>query len=205
MRVLLTSSGITPALAAEAGKAWNWSLENRRVLHVHTASLVEDGRDQWIKPQMDVLSALGASVTDTDITAYDTREISAMIAAHDVLYMQGGDTFFLRRHLENSMAYRLIDVAVREGRTAYIGSSAGSILGSVDMTLAGFRIAESERQYQKGCPGTAWGFVPDHVHVHARPGDEDLIKATFPLLQRPVISLKDGQGVLAGGALTVIG
>lgn len=71
-------------------------------------------------------------VTDYTITNESKNNISKALQSTDIIYMSGGNTYYLLFQLQQTGASQLIKAAVRQGKI-YIGTSAGSQVAGPDI------------------------------------------------------------------------
>lgn len=109
-------------------------LENKKVLYITTASDGEEGDDKlWMDEEYKTIIDLG--INESNITEYKIgNEIN--IDDFDIIYMMGGNTFYLLDVIRKTGFDKVIVDFINKGKI-YIGSSAGSeILGnSIDVAL----------------------------------------------------------------------
>lgn len=124
MRLFLTSyfAGTTALFEAFAGD----SLAGKTVAFISTAAnreevnfFVEEGRT--------ALTALGLRVTELDIATAVPEEIAATVRASDLIYVSGGNTFYLLHELRRTGTDALLREAVAGGKL-YVGESAGMLV-----------------------------------------------------------------------------
>jgi dipeptidase E len=80
----------------------------------------------WLKKDRDKLTEMGFNVKDVDIEGKTPGELSKELSDTDVLFVSGGNTFYL---LEKALASGFASLAkefIHKGKV-YIGSSAGSV------------------------------------------------------------------------------
>ena len=109
-------------------------LENKKVLYITTASDGEEDDDKsWMDEEYKTIIDLG--INESNITEYKIgNEIN--IDDFDIIYMMGGNTFYLLDVIRKTGFDKVIVDFINKGKI-YIGSSAGSeILGnSIDVAL----------------------------------------------------------------------
>ena len=109
-------------------------LENKKVLYITTAYDGEEGDDKlWMDEEYKTIIDLG--INESNITEYKIgNEIN--IDDFDIIYMMGGNTFYLLDVIRKTGFDKVIVDFINKGKI-YIGSSAGSeILGnSIDVAL----------------------------------------------------------------------
>lgn len=109
-------------------------LYNKKVLYITTASDGEEDDDKsWMIEEYKTILDLG--INESNITEYKIgNEIN--ICDFDIIYMMGGNTFYLLDVIRKTGFDKIIVDFINKGKI-YIGSSAGSeILGnSIDVAL----------------------------------------------------------------------
>ena len=81
----------------------------------------------YVKSGKLALEKLGMKVVELDITTTDVREINHIIEKNDLIYVSGGNTFFLLQELKRKGTDKIILEQINAGKP-YIGESAGSII-----------------------------------------------------------------------------
>ena len=114
---------------------------NKTVTYIPTASLVEDTRD-WISLEKMHLQRMGLAVDELDISKSSYETIQQTLQKNDLIYIAGGNTFFLLQELKRTGADRLIAEEVNRGKL-YIGESAGAIVTAPDI---GYSAAMDDRE-----------------------------------------------------------
>ncbi len=109
-------------------------LKSKKVLYITTASDGEEDDDKtWMDEEYKTILDLG--INESNITEYKIgNEIN--ICDFDIIYMMGGNTFYLLDVIRKTGFDKIIVDFINKGKI-YIGSSAGSeILGnSIDVAL----------------------------------------------------------------------
>lgn len=143
MKLLLTSGGISTddiskALREMVGKP----ASEAKVCVIPTAANVEAGNKDWFINQFVNLWRAGFSWVDiVDPSAADVKDWKERLAAADVIFVSGGNTFYLlERARESGLMDWLKDNL--EGKV-YVGSSAGSILAAPTIAVSGVRGADN--------------------------------------------------------------
>jgi dipeptidase E len=124
-RLLLASWGIG-ALADFVGRP----AADVRVAFVPTAAAPYPGAS-FLAADRDRLRALGYPVTDLDLVGIGRDALSAALEATDLLYVAGGNTFFLLHHMRRSGLDALLPEALAAG-LLYAGVSAGATVVGPD-------------------------------------------------------------------------
>jgi len=101
--------------------------KNKRLLFVDTAGEIKTGERPWLTQAIDVLKELGFEINEYTITNKTQNEIKEKLKNIDVLYIAGGDNFYLlKKAQENNFAHIVKEFIATGG--IYIGQSAGSVI-----------------------------------------------------------------------------
>ena len=109
-------------------------LESKKILYITTASDGEEDDDKsWMDEEYKTILDLG--INESNITEYKIGN-DVNIDDFDIIYMMGGNTFYLLDVIRKTRFDKIIVDFINKGKI-YIGSSAGSeILGnSIDVAL----------------------------------------------------------------------
>ena len=106
-------------------------LSNKRVTFIPTAAKVEKV-NFFVKLGKKALEKMGAVVDELELSTATAEEIKTKIEKNDIIYVSGGNTFFLLQEMKRSGADQLIMQEISRGKP-YIGESAGSIITSPDI------------------------------------------------------------------------
>lgn len=114
-----------------------------------SAVLIENGADdepnepRWVKNARNSLVDVGMTVTQLDLRYYrggkDQAKLRSMLSSADVIWVGGGNTFYLNWLLKDSGARGIIVELVKAGKV-YAGGSAGGIVAGP--TIEGFEAAD---------------------------------------------------------------
>lgn len=119
------------------------SLVGKRVAFIPTAARHET-IDFYVKDGKKVLEQAGLIVDEIDVSTASRDDVAGILQNDDVIYISGGNTFFLLQELRKSGADRIITGHIDAGKL-YIGESAGSVILAPDIeyvkSLDDFRAA----------------------------------------------------------------
>lgn len=101
-------------------------IDDRKVLYIPTASAVEEYTG-YIDEGKKALEILGFTIDEFDISKNDENKAFAKIAAAKILFIAGGNTFYLLQELKNKHLLQPIRERINNG-LLYIGESAGAII-----------------------------------------------------------------------------
>ena len=105
------------------------STKGKSAVLIPTAAKAEGGSSIYIRKQRRVLEKLGLNICLLDISVAESNEITAKLLNSDIIYIGGGNTFYLLQELKRSGADKLIKEQVLLGK-AYIGESAGAVVAA---------------------------------------------------------------------------
>lgn len=128
-RLFLTSS--VNFVAKDIAKKIN--KKGLKLAFVLTPTEVEEGDLKWLKDDRKSLVDAGFIVTDYTITGKNKGAIEKFLKDFDVIYMSGGNTFYLLEQMQKSNSKKVFVDLVEKGKI-YIGSSAGSIIAGPDIS-----------------------------------------------------------------------
>jgi dipeptidase E len=159
VKLFLTSLWLLPAFCEPFAELVGKPLDQIRVALIENGADDEPGEEpKWVKKARASLTDVGVTVTQVDLRKYTGRnnnhdELKALLADHDVIWVGGGNTFYLNWILRDSGAAEIITELVNNGKV-YAGGSAGSIVAGP--TVRGFEDADDA--------SFAPELVPDGMH-----------------------------------------
>lgn len=197
MKLLLTSGGLSHEIKNEFLKLLPKKPEDCRVVFVPTAANPES--DRWYLNKSKLRFAeLGINmISDVDIENETIQTLAPKLADADIIYVEGGNTFYLLKYVRASGFDVLVKDFLERGGV-YVGSSAGSIIAGTTIETSG---AENivDLKYLAGI-----GLVPFAIKPHINADNMDQAKDLAAKLNRPIVALNDRQLVVVDGARTEI-
>lgn len=97
-----------------------------KIAFIPTAAEVESGDLWWLKADRNKVKKLGFQVTEFTITGLNYDQIKEKIKQTDVIFVAGGNTFYLLDQAIKSGFDRVLKEEIEN--KIYIGSSAGSMI-----------------------------------------------------------------------------
>lgn len=137
-------------------------LKGRTVTFIPTASM-KDATGIFNRMAKWRLRALGLNVREIDVAVASYHDIRDTIASSDMIYVTGGNTFYLMQALRYSSADRLIEQAVHDG-IIYIGESAGAVVAGPNIEYIKRMDSEDPAPYLNGYTGM--GMVDFNIVPH---------------------------------------
>lgn len=160
------------------------------ILYVTTASNNATDRN-FINETKKIFEKLGASYVELDIVGKSEEELKKSLNDCDIVYVEGGNTFYLLKTIRETGFDKLIKTAVENG-TTYWGASAGSYVACPSIVVSTwgnddrFGITDF----------TAMGLIPFVVKAHYTPEAEDIVREKSKNLEFPLRILTDEQAVV---------
>ena len=102
------------------------AITNREIVFIPTAGNVEDYTD-YIDEGRAALTAMGYQVDELDVASESQAAAIAKIKAAQIIYISGGNTFYLLQELKRKQLLPVINEKINAG-IPYIGESAGAII-----------------------------------------------------------------------------
>jgi len=147
----------------------------------------------WMYADRDELIKLGLNVFDLPLKGKTKQEIEEALSNVDIIFVAGGNTFYLLDEARKSGFVEIIPKLVEKG-VIYIGSSAGSYLACPTIEAATWK--NQDKNIIGMTDFTALNLVPFILFVHYKPEHNDLLKQEIPKTKYPVRILKDDQAIL---------
>lgn len=163
-----------------------------KLAHIITASRPEINLD-YLEEDRQKMIGLGFQVENIDIEGKNEEEVRDLLKDKDIIYVQGGNTFYLLKHVRESGFDKVVKELI-DKEVIYIGVSAGSILAGPTIETAGWKNQDRNIVGLKDL--TALNFVPFLIFVHYKPEYRSLLGKEIPRSKYPVRILTDEQAFL---------
>lgn len=128
-RIFLTSSvnRVAGDIAKKLGGAKRWKL-----LYIYTACEKKRG-ELWEKNDYNALRKAGFEMIEYTFTGQTKEMVRKTLKKVDIIYIGGGNTFYLLEKIQLAHCAALVRESVSKGKV-YIGTSAGSIVAGPDIS-----------------------------------------------------------------------
>lgn len=136
----------------------------------------------------------GYQVAEIDIEGKQEKELKTLLKGKDVIYVEGGNTFYLIKCVRESGFDRVVRELVEQG-VPYIGVSAGAYIACPTIEMAMWKRPLKYDRYGV-TDFTGLGLVPFLVSVHYHPKYKEVLRKHISRCQYPVRVLTDKQAVL---------
>ena len=199
MKLLLTSGGITNKSIAKAlfdliGK----KPEDTSVAFIPTASNVEMGDKSWLINDFVNLQKQGfKSISITDISAVEEKIWRPQIEEADVLFFEGGNTYYLMRWINKSSLAKILPELLKN--KVYVGVSAGSMVTNKNLSLSTSQIIyEEDLDESHEMPGlnfVDFYFLPHLNSPYFKNLREDFVRETLKDTKEKTYVLDDNSAI----------
>lgn len=176
--------------------------KSARIAYITTASKVEKSIF-YVEEDRQALMKSGFIVEDIDIEGKKENELRALLMDKDVIYVQGGNPFYLLKSVKASGFDIIVKELVKKG-VIYVGVSAGSYIACPTIEMAYWKQRNRDNFGVTDLTGMA--LVPFLVSVHFEPEYKEIIKKEISKTKYPVRILTDKQAILVrGGQACLVG
>ncbi|MFH1292346.1 MAG: Type 1 glutamine amidotransferase-like domain-containing protein [bacterium] len=190
MKLLLTSSGI--GVKNELLKFIPKPYANTRVAYIITASRVEEDTS-YLDKESKLLRDIGCQVEEMTFENCDQNSARKLLHDIDLIYVQGGNSFYLLKILKESGADVVIKEMVKKG-VPYIGVSAGSYIACPTIEVATWSHQDKNSCGLKDL--SALAFVPFLISAHYTDEYKEILKQEIAKTNYEVKVLRDDQALL---------
>ena len=175
--------------------------ETIRVAYIITASKTE--RDtSYVDEGRELLKEAGFNVEDIDIESKNQDELMKLLSSRNIIYVQGGNTFYLLKHMRLSGFDKIIRKLLKMG-IIYVGVSAGSMVAGKNIEAAGWKDADRNEIKLKDLRGLS--LVPFNIFVHYNPEEhKEMITQKPPRVKRRLRVLTDEQAFLVQNKTVIL-
>lgn len=168
-----------------------------------------EGRAPRVKAQADALAELGIEAEELDLRQYfdaRTGDLRRIIGQYGLLWVMGGNSFVLRRAMQQSGLDSILPELIERESLVYGGFSAGAIM--MTPTLVGVDLVDDASAVPDGYePEPLWGglglyprsIAPHFNSDHPESSAVDTMIAYFQKHKMPYIPLRDGQAIVVNG------
>jgi peptidase E len=197
--ILLTSAGMQ--VKEELKKLLQKPAYNMSVAYIITASKPEEDKT-FVAKDREVMKEMGFNIEDIDIEGKNKRQLMKLLEAKDIIFVQGGNAFYLLKQMRKSGFDKVIKKLLKKG-IVYIGASAGSIVAGRTIETAEWK-TQKDKFRLKNLKGL--NLVPFNIFVHYQPEDAEIIKKKLPKpkQRRHLKILTDEQALLIQGKEVIL-
>jgi dipeptidase E len=165
-------------------------------------------RADWLERQANKLAALGLDVAELDLRDHfeAAGELPRIVSGIDLVWINGGNAFVLRRAMKQSGFDALIQKAVARDEVVYAGFSAAAVIAF--SSLEGLELTDDPHEVPAGYDAAiVWeglGFVPFAIAVHYQSDHPESASvdreiAFYEKAGIPYRTLRDGEALVIDG------
>ena len=192
--ILLTSGGIRFQPVADAFiKLLHNKPSETRMAHIMTATKMARHLT-YLAEDIAAFKKLGLNYEDIDIEGKSADELRTILKDFDVIYVQGGDPYYLLKHIKLSGFDVVIQELLAAGKL-YVGVSAGSYVACPTLESALWKRPERAR-HGLADNEPAMHLVDFLVQVHYEDKHKDAVKMGIAHTHLPVRILTNNQALL---------
>lgn len=198
--LLLTSAGTQ--VKEEILKILPRSPHEMKLVYITTASSTEEEKE-YVQKDRKSLLAMGFQVNDFDIVDKKESEVRKFLNRKDIIYVQGGNTFYLLQEVRKSGFDKIVKELINRGKI-YIGVSAGSYITCPTIEMANWKISDKNIVNLTDLSGL--NLIPFLLSVHYEPKYKNVLREEIAKSKFQVKILTDEQALLIkGDDVTLVG
>jgi dipeptidase E len=129
-KLFLTSMAMSDLQSVELAKLVGKQPQETTIALIENAADVELNSESWVTKNRESIAGHGykIEVIDLKVFRHSTIDLLQILQKKDVIWLGGGNTFYLRWLLKYTRAEEIIRNLIKHGKIIYAGSSAGEIV-----------------------------------------------------------------------------
>jgi dipeptidase E len=168
-------------------------LKDMRMAYITTAAKGVDDLE-YMDRAKEIFKTNEYNYEELDLDGKNEQWLRDYFKNFDVIYVQGGNTFYLLKAMRESGFDKVIKELLPQG-LIYIGASAGAYIACPTIEMAGYRHQDKYDHY--GVTDlTGLNLVPFLITVHYSPEYAEIVKERVGQSKYPVRTLTDNQAIL---------
>lgn len=193
MQLFLTSAGLPPETRGVFLDLLAKPPQETSVAFIPTAANPETDKS-YVQKSLDELTDIGCKTVEVDLENQTPDSLRKILAPFDVIYMNGGNTFYLLDRVRKSGFDRLLPELLAQNKI-YVGVSAGSIIMGPNIELAGWN-ADWDKNIVELHDLTGLNLIPFVISPHFVEMDRELLANRAPHAGYRVLALTNEQALL---------
>jgi len=196
MKLFLSSvDGIPPETKNDFLKLLDKDPKDTKICFIDTASDISEDKS-YVKGDMDRLVELGFNIEKVDLKEENGSSLEKKLVNFDVVFMTGGNNFYLLKHVRNSGFDKAIRKFLDKGGV-YFGCSAGAMIMGLSIESAQWKNPSRNTVGLKDLTGLK--LVPFVISVHTDETNIELTRNCSSEVNYPVVALTDKQAIVVDG------
>jgi len=195
--LFLSSKGLrSPIIRKEFSKILPDSPQNLKLIYIYTAvNPYKEEEKAFDEKDKMAIKEIGFKLTELDIVGKNQKFLKQILAEQDIIYFQGGNAFYLMKHLRLSGLDKLLPNLLDKGMI-YFGTSVGSYVAGMSIETGRWK----KKKPQFGLTDmSGMGLVPFSMFAHYEASHNPIIKDNLKTLKYPLKILTDDQALLIRG------
>ena len=157
------------------------------------ATAADLSTDKWyVQKAREEIIALGLQIQEVDLKNQNANSLYTVLSVCDIIYVSGGNTFYLLDWVRKSGFDLIIRQLLAEGKI-YASSSAGSYIACPTIETATWKDQDTNTIGLKNLTGM--GFVPFLIFAHFEEQWRHMIEMETKRTSYPLVALHDGQAI----------
>jgi len=193
-KLLLTSQGVQPELKDVFLRLLDKPVDQIKVTFVVTAAYGEEPNPKWLEDYREQLRDCGINnIKDLDVAGKNQTELEKIISDKDIIFVNGGNTFYLLKSVRDSGFDKVIKDHINKGKL-YLGISAGSYIACPTIEQSNWKHADKNKVGLTDL--SALNLVSFLISAHFEEKYRPVIEQAAKSCQYPIIALNDTQAIL---------
>lgn len=202
-KLFLTSAGLVKETRDAFLKLLSISPNEATMAFIPTASDPEKDK-RFVDKDKKLINEIGIKVQEVDLKNENENSLLEKLSQHDVIYVEGGNTFYLLDWVRKSGFDRVLQKLIDQGKN-YVGVSAGSILVGPNIELSNWK-HDWDKNIVNLQDLTGLNLVTFAISPHFVEEDRALLEQKSKTVNYPVVALNDTQAILVnGGYVKIVG
>ncbi|MCL4354375.1 peptidase E, partial [Patescibacteria group bacterium] len=191
-KLFLTSAGLQKGIRDYFIELLPRKPEETKVCFIPTAADPYEDKS-FIQADKDLAEEIGLQIGELDLKNENKESLLFKLSHYDVIYVCGGNTFYLLDWVRKSSFDKVIEELLDKGKV-YVGSSAGSLIAGPSIEISGWKNLDKNIINLKDLTGL--NLVPFGVFPHYEDKFKPLLEKETKEINYPVYVLSDKQAVL---------
>ncbi|OGH12358.1 MAG: hypothetical protein A2857_01330 [Candidatus Levybacteria bacterium RIFCSPHIGHO2_01_FULL_36_15] len=194
-KLFLTSAGLPKETRENFIKLLPKAPHKIKLCFIPTAADPEKNKS-YVGKDIKTIKKMGMNISEIDLKNKNEDSLLSDLSRCDVIYIEGGNTFYLLDHVRKSGFDKIIKQLL-DNEKIYVGVSAGSIIAGVNIELAGWKHFDRNIVELKDLKGLS--LVPFVPFVHYEEKYNKLLNDKVKEIDYSLYALNDKQAVLCVG------
>lgn len=202
-KLFLTSAGLVKETRGAFLKLLSISPSEVTIAFIPTAADPEEDKG-FVDKDKKLINEIGMKIQEVDLKNEDENSLLEKLSRHQVIYVEGGNTFYLLDWVRKSGFDKVLPKLVDQGKI-YVGVSAGSILVGPNIELSNWK-HDWDKNIVNLQDLTGLNLVPFAISPHFVEKDRELLNQKSKTIDYPLVALNDTQAISVNdGNVKIVG